>query len=115
MKMSKLIGKLLVILISIVAFAGLSYAQGAEGGEGGPTDIWVGQVNINSASVEEIQQVPGMDNELSSNIVEFREVNGPFSSINDLLKVEGLSENKLESIKGYLSVEGETTLEHIYP
>jgi competence protein ComEA len=114
MKTSKLIGTLLVILISIVAFTGLLYAQDADGGVG-PTDIWVGQVNINAAGVEDIQQVPGMDKELSADIVQFRKANGPFSSINDLLKVRGLDENKLSFIKGYLSLEGETTLEHIYP
>jgi competence ComEA-like helix-hairpin-helix protein len=112
MKTSKLIGTLLVILISMIAFTGISYAQDSDGG---PTDIWIGQVNINSAGVEEVQQIPGMDNELSASIVEFREANGPFSSISDLLKVRGLDEKKLSFIKGYISLEGDTTLEHIYP
>jgi len=112
MDTSRLIGTLLVVLISLVVFAGISYAEDSDGG---PTDIWIGKVNINTAGVEEVQQLPWIDNELSADIVAFREAKGPFSNISELLKVRGIDENKLAFIKGYIALEGETTLKHIYP
>jgi competence ComEA-like helix-hairpin-helix protein len=108
MKVTHLIGRLLAVLILLIAFAGTAFA-------GEPTDVWVGQVNINAAGVEEIQQVPGMDNELSTNIVQFREANGPFASTNDLKKVNGVDEKKFMEIKQYVKLEGDSTLEHINP
>jgi competence protein ComEA len=97
-----------VALILLIALAGTAFA-------GEPTDVWVGQVNINAAGVEEIQQIPGIDNELSANIVQFREANGPFSSADELKMVNGMDEKKLMEIEKYVRFDGESTLEHIYP
>lgn len=58
-----------------------------------------GVVNINKASVYELQTINGIGQSKSEAIVEYRQENGSFEQIEDLLKVEGISEKLLDSIK----------------
>lgn len=56
-------------------------------------------VDINSATAEELAKLPGLDETIANNIISFREANGPFPSVDDLLKVEGMSQSKLDAIR----------------
>jgi competence ComEA-like helix-hairpin-helix protein len=67
-----------------------------------------GQVNVNTATVEELHMLDGITEEIAISIIEFRNVNGPFASVNDLLKVEGMSEAKLRDIRNFVKLEGMT-------
>ena len=49
-----------------------------------------GLVNLNTADAAEIETLPGLGPELAGRIVEWREQNGPFSSVDDLLNVTGI-------------------------
>ncbi len=69
-----------------------------------------GFININTATAEELQMLPGIGASTAQGIVAFRNANGPFKSIEDLVKVRGIGEKKFNSIKAYLRIEGETTL-----
>jgi competence protein ComEA len=68
------------------------------------------KVNINSASVEQLQLLPRVGPALAQRIVEFREANGPFKSAAELIRVRGIGEKSFESLKPYLATDGETTL-----
>jgi competence protein ComEA len=48
------------------------------------------KVNINTASVKELQKLDGIGRGVAQRIVEYREVNGPFKRGEDLRKVEGV-------------------------
>jgi len=61
-------------------------------------------VDINTASVEQLEEIPGLGPALAQRIVEFREKNGPFGSVDELLKVRGIGEKSLEKIRAYLVV-----------
>lgn len=61
-------------------------------------------VDINTATVEELEAIKGIGPGKAKAIVEYRQVNGPFSSINDLSKVKGFSATSVEKFKGELSV-----------
>lgn len=65
-----------------------------------------GKININTASAEELQRVPGVDQTLAQNIVAYRNMNGAYASADDLGRVQGMDQNKLDSIKDYVTVEG---------
>ena len=69
------------------------------------------QLNINTARVEELNEVPGLDMDLASNIVAYRNAHGPFATVDDLLKVEGMDEKRLEAARMYLTIETQTHLE----
>lgn len=64
------------------------------------------KLNINTASLDSLDELPGIGPVLAQRIVEFREENGPFSSIYDLSKVEGIGTNKLMDILELITVGG---------
>lgn len=70
-----------------------------------------GKVNINTATSQELVMVPGIDRSMADNIVSFRDSNGPFCTLDDLTKVQGMDKEKLDSMRFYLKVEGPTDLQ----
>ncbi len=69
-----------------------------------------GKVNINTASAQQLQMLPGVGPSLADRIVEYRKANGDFKSIEQLALVRGIGEKKCEALKPYLGLSGETTL-----
>ncbi|MBC7319612.1 ComEA family DNA-binding protein [bacterium] len=63
------------------------------------------KININTATAEELEELPGIGPTLANRIVSYREKNGPFKSIEDLMKVSGIGEKRFESIKDLIVVE----------
>lgn len=95
---------LTIIGVVFLLFASWGIVYGAEGA------TVEGVLNVNSASVEELQNLPGIDETVAKNIVYFREANGPFSMVDELIKVNGMTDQHLESIRPYVNTEGESTL-----
>lgn len=83
---------------------GSKVAVPLEGEEGVPAEVLAGNevsnglVNVNTAGVEELQALPGIGPALAEAIVEEREANGPFGTVEDLLRVGGIGEKKLEKL-----------------
>ncbi len=75
--------------------------------------VYYGQVNLNTATYEELVLLPYANGEIANNIIEFRNNNGPFSSIDDLLKVEGITKKALKEMRTYLKLEGKTDIQRI--
>ena len=69
-----------------------------------------GVVNINTASAEELMLLPRVGPAIAERIIEFREKNGKFKSVEDLMLVRGVGEKTFEMLEPYLAVSGETTL-----
>lgn len=62
-------------------------------------------VNVNQASVFQLQCIPGLNQELAANVVDYRNKKGPFKSLDDLIKVRGIDLLRLSSVKTHLSLE----------
>ena len=62
------------------------------------------KVNINEAKQEDFEQLPGIGPSIAKKIVEYREQNGKFTSIDELQEVKGIGEAKFENIKEYVMV-----------
>lgn len=62
------------------------------------------KVNINRAEAWLLEALPGIGITLAQRIVDYREQNGPFRNIDELLKVSGLGDSVLEKIRDKISV-----------
>ena len=65
-----------------------------------------GVININEASAEQLQLLPGIGETLSDRIVSYREENGSFQSIEQIMDVSGIGESKFSQIKDYITIGG---------
>lgn len=61
-------------------------------------------VNINTATQTELEELPGIGPSISSRIVEYRNKNGKFKTIEDIKNVTGIGENKFEKIKEFIKI-----------
>ncbi|CAH0726302.1 unnamed protein product, partial [Brenthis ino] len=61
--------------------------------------------SVNSSSVFQLQCVPGLNQEIAANIVDYRNKKGPFKSLDDLIKVRGMDIIRLSTVKQHLSLE----------
>ena len=100
MRSKNLIKMVLIAFASLVVLSGLSSQGMADEKLKGKT------VNINKATAQELQQVPLITKDLAEKIVKYREKNGDFQVIEELLQVDGFSRDLLRKIKGFLLLEG---------
>lgn len=63
-----------------------------------------GLVNINTAGLEALDSLPGVGPATAQAILDEREANGPFTSIEDIQRVSGIGEKKYEKLKGSICV-----------
>ena len=61
-------------------------------------------IDINTADSAALESVPGIGKSLSQRILAFREKNGAFQSVDDLLKVPGIGEKSIQRLRPYLTV-----------
>ena len=64
----------------------------------------VGKINLNTATAEQLETLPGIGPALAERILAYREAYGPFSAVEDLLRVSGIGEKTLESVRDYIAV-----------
>jgi len=57
------------------------------------------KISINTASVDELKNLTGIGEKKAKDIVNYREKNGPFKAIEDIMKVNGIGENNFAQIK----------------
>lgn len=80
--------KLLVALFAVFAFSGLASAA----------------VDINTATVEQLDGIKGVGPTKAKAIVEYRTKNGPFKSVDDLEKVKGFGKKSVDALRTEISV-----------
>ena len=62
------------------------------------------KVNINTATLEELTQLPGIGEATANKIIEYRKENGKFKSVEDIKNVAGIGNSKFENIKDLITV-----------
>ena len=67
-----------------------------------------GVVNVNTATVDELVQLPGIGEKRAQAILEARQQRGGFKSVDELLEIRGIGPANLEKLRPHLSVSGKS-------
>ena len=95
----------LMTLFCLMVFFGFLAAQAGAADQAVSVKTKAEKINLNQATAAEISALPGLGEKKAEAIVEYRTQNGPFASVEDLLKVKGIGEKLLEKIKPMITVE----------
>jgi competence protein ComEA len=71
-----------------------------------------GVVNLNTATAQQLDLLPGVGEKAAKKIVEYR-TKTPFTKVEELTKVKGFGKKKLEKLKPYLTITGASTLKAV--
>jgi competence protein ComEA len=93
----------LALLAALVALAGP--AAMAEDGSSPLTGV----VNVNTATAEELQLLPGIGESRAEAVIALRKERGGFKTIEELLEVEGIGEASFARLRPFVVVSGKTT------
>ena len=91
-------GELVVILAHPVP-GSTPIVPSPDPGDAGEADESLLKININTATTEELEALPGVGEVIAGRIVAYREQNGPFRSVDDLIHVEGISDRAIDRIR----------------
>jgi competence protein ComEA len=99
----------LVAMLALVAFAGVSSVSRAQqppaAVQDAPEASRVGAVvNINTATTEQLASLPGIGAKTAERILEYRQKNGAFKKIEDLMNVKGIGEKSFLKLKPRITV-----------
>jgi competence protein ComEA len=66
------------------------------------------QVNLNTATVADLQELPGVGAKVAARIIEYRQKQGPFKRIEELMNIQGIGEKSFLKLRPQITVGGKT-------
>lgn len=81
----------IMALMLIVSLSGMGFAAD-------------GQIDLNTSTAKELQQLPGIGKGLAKRIIDYRIANGPFKNVEDLIKVKGIGKKMFARMQDRLTV-----------
>jgi comEA protein len=90
---------LFVVLSVVVVFASGAYAAEKTDAKGSEKLI-----NINTAGVSELVKLPRVGEKIAQRIIDYREKNGKFKTLEDLMKVKGIGEKTFKGFEGMITI-----------
>ena len=92
--------KIVCVLVLCLGLALSSVSVLAQKSTGAPPE----RVNLNSATAEQLQSIPGIGPATAKSILEYRAKIGKFNKIEEIINVKGVGEKKFQKIKDRLIV-----------
>jgi competence protein ComEA len=93
----------LVLIPALPAPGSTPMVSGARAGDAANGDDPRVRININTASAEELEALPGVGEVIAARITAYREQHGPFRSVDDLIHVEGISDRAIDEFRGLVT------------
>lgn len=98
-------GILTALCVAILILGSAGHVRADDGSSAGTDTRGPAQpIDINSATPEQLTEIPGIGTAIAQRIVEFREKEGPFRKVEDLMKVRGIGEKSFQKIRPYVKV-----------
>jgi competence protein ComEA len=79
-------------------------SSGSPGGGGTSIGATGGPINLNTATLDQLETLPGIGPALGQRIIDHREQHGPFQSVEDLVEVSGIGEKRLADLQDQVTV-----------
>jgi comEA protein len=109
--MRRILFAIVILVAALVAAPSMALAQPAKGGSaakagspGKARATAASPVNLNSASVAQLQTLPGIGASAAQRIVDYRQKNGAFKKIEELMNVKGIGEKSFLKLKPLITV-----------
>ena len=68
-------------------------------------------INLNTATAAELEKLPGIGQKVAARIVEYRQKNGPFKKVEELMNVQGIGEKSFLKLRALVTVTPAKTTE----
>ena len=65
------------------------------------------RINLNEADLYDLQRLPGIGEKRAGDILAYRQENGPFESVEELMQINGIGEGILEELRNYVTLGAE--------
>jgi comEA protein len=62
------------------------------------------KININTASLEELQKLPRIGPKIAQRVIDYRKANGSFKKVEEIMKVKGIGEKTFNRLKDLITV-----------
>jgi competence protein ComEA len=96
-----------LLVVALLATPSSSYAQSPSGtkmGKAKATATPAAPVNLNSATAVQLESLPGIGPSAAKRILEYRQKNGAFKKIEELMNVKGIGEKSFLKLKPFITL-----------
>ena len=97
-------GHLLPFVALVTLLAAHAQPAAAQASDRATKPVATGVVNLNTAAASDFEGLPGIGAKTAARIIEYRQKNGPFKKIEELMNVPGIGEKNFLKLKPQLTV-----------
>jgi comEA protein len=94
-----------LVLVALILFSGQAWLAAQKAQPAAPAAPAANAVvNLNTATAEQLDTLPGIGPKVAARIIEYRQKNGTFKKVEDLMNVKGIGEKAFLKIKDRITV-----------